>query len=130
LRILTLMRKTLVLTAILGCLALAATAQAKPLPNNSAVDQYTEGIPTATGERSSRDRGGALPPGTAAPLDSLGKNGAAAAAAAKASAPSRGDAGTSQASGMGIWLWLILLACLLAAVTRYVARRRTHSAAG
>ena len=121
------MRKTLFLTLFLALVALGALAApslAKPLPNNAAIDQYTEGIPTAKGQRSENQGGAALPPGTTGSLDSLGKNGAAAAALAKATAPSPGDGGGSQTSGMGIWLWLILAACLFAALARFYAHRR------
>jgi hypothetical protein len=127
------MRKTPFLTLFLALLvlgALAAPSQAKPLPDNAAVDQYSEGFPTAKGEKSVRDGSGALPPGTAESLDSLGKDGASAAALAKATAPSPGDSGSSETSGMGMWLLLILLASLLAALTLYFARRRTSSPAG
>ena len=126
------MRKTLLITvslAILALGALAATSQAKPLPGTPAVDQYTEGIPTANGQRNEQEVG-ALPPSATGPLDSLGKKGAAAAAAAKATAPTPGDSGETQTSGMGFWLWLILAACLLAALTWFYARRRTSRLAG
>jgi hypothetical protein len=115
------MRKALLLTVILALLALPAASQAKPLPDSAAVDQYTEAIPTAKGPRS-EGGGGALPPGTAESLNSLGIPGVA--AVAKETAPSPGDGG-SQTSGLGIWLWLILAACLVAALTRFFARRRT-----
>jgi hypothetical protein len=120
------MRKTVFLTTFLAFLAIAAPSQAKPLPNNAAVDQYTEGIPTAKGQRS-EDSGGALPAGTAVPP---GKDGAAAAALARATAPTPGDGSGSQTSGLGIWLWLILAAGLLAALTRFYARWRTSRPAG
>jgi hypothetical protein len=120
------MRKTLFLTVFLAFFALAATSQAKPVPDSSGVDQYTEAIPTAKGPRS-EGGGGALPPGIVTPP---GKDGAAVAALAKATAPSPGDGGGSQTSGLGIWLWLILAACLLAALTRFFARRRTSRPAG
>jgi hypothetical protein len=122
------MRKAVLISACLAFLAFAAPSQATILPSNSAVDQYTEGIPTAKGQKSERTPG-ALPPGTDGPLNALGKKGAATAAAAKASAPSPGDSGPSQTSGMGIWLWLILAACLLAALTRFYARWRTSRTA-
>jgi hypothetical protein len=132
------MRKTLLIAASLACLALPATSQAKPLPSNPAVDQYTEGVPSATGQRSSTGAGagasgGALPPGTAQSLNAAGKDGAAAAAVAAATAPTpagTGDDGDSQTSGLGIWLWLILAASLLATVAVYVGRRRTSTPAG
>ncbi|MDX6615642.1 MAG: hypothetical protein QOD60_733 [Solirubrobacterales bacterium] len=125
------MRKTVLLTVFLAFLALVApsASQAKPLPNHAAIDQYTEGVPTAKGQKSEQGAG-ALPPGTAQSLDSLGKDGAAAAAVAKVTAPSPGGGGGSQTSGMGIWLWLILAACLLAALTRYFARWRAGRPAG
>jgi hypothetical protein len=121
------MRKTLLIAAFLVCLAFAATSQAKPLPNHAAIDQYTEGVPTAKGQKSEQGAG-ALPPGTVGPLDSLGKNGVAAAAVAKVTAPSPGGE-PSQTSGLGIWLWLILAACVIAALTRFYARRRAGRAA-
>ena len=123
------MRKILLTAVFLACLGLPAQGWATPLPDSSAVDQYTEGVPTATGQRSSQD-GGKLPPSTAGPLNSLGKNGAAAAAAAERTAPSHGDGEASQTSGLGIWLWFILAASLLAALMLFFGRRRTSSPAG
>jgi hypothetical protein len=118
------MRKTLFLTLFLALFAFAATSQAKPLPDSAAVDQYTEAIPTAKGPRS-EGGGGTLPAGTAESLNSPGVT-----ALAKATAPSPSDGGGSQTSGLGIWLWLILAACLVAALTRFFARRRTSRPAG
>ena len=122
------MRRIVLIATCLALLAFAQTSQATPLPDNAAVDQYTEGVPTAKGQKS-EDGVGALPPGAAAPLDALGQKGAAAAAVAKVTAPAPGDTAESQSSGMGIWLLLILLACLLAAATWVYARRRASQAA-
>jgi hypothetical protein len=121
------MRKTLILftvAALAGLCALAATAYAKPLPDSSAVDQYTEAVPAAGGQQASKGGGGTLPGGTAEALASQGKDGAGAAAAAKLTAPEPGHPGGSETSGMGIVLPLVLIAALLAAVAAFVARRR------
>jgi hypothetical protein len=124
------MRKMMLTAIFLACFAFAANAQAKPLPSHAAVDQYTEGVPTAKGQRSEQGGGGSLPPRAAGPLAALGKDGAAAAATARATAPSPVDGASSQTSGMGIWLWLLLAGCLLAALTFYMNRRRTSSPTG
>ena len=129
------MRKTVLTVIFIACLALAATSQAKPLPGNPAVDQYTEGVPTAEGQSSPQGGGaggGTLPPGTAESLGSQGKDGAKAAALAQATAPapaSGAGEGDTDSSGLGIWLWLILAATLLATLTIYFGRRRTSSPA-
>jgi hypothetical protein len=122
--------------ALIGLLALAPVAIAAPAP-----DQYTEGIPTAKGPKSTSHAvehgGGAakIPPQTRSQL-AQSKNGAAAANAAKLSAPGGsaaiGSAAVGSAasdtsdtgSGMGLLLPLILGATLAVAIGIFLARRR------
>ena len=93
-------RLFLVLTALLAIAAvlpMVASAQ-----DNSAIDEYIEGVPEGGGEQPSDEQGGGgggapgsgggeatpLPPGTSQDLESEGASGAAAAALAEATAPS------------------------------------------
>jgi hypothetical protein len=106
-------------------LALPAAAGAKgggtktlAPPGNSAVNQYVETVPTAKGGRPTNTiqphggrSGGAIPPGTARSLSSLGSDGTGAASFAESTAPgaartnvshrSRGHHGHSHSQGAG-----------------------------
>jgi hypothetical protein len=108
---------------------------ASPAFGGSAVDQYSEGIPTARGQQASQDavapggdRSTNIPPGTQAELK-RSKIGAAAENAARITAPSsQGSSSTSDRetgsdSGLGLLLPLILAATLVGAVAIYLARR-------
>jgi hypothetical protein len=121
---------------VVGLLTLAPGAFA-----GSAVDQYTEGIPTAGGQEPSRDAVGNPSSGNSAPISSqtrnqLGKSkeGSAAEKAADLTAPARhgnGLSGPSDAGGgLGFLLPLILVAALAAAVAIFIARRRADAAPG
>jgi hypothetical protein len=110
----------------------------------SAVDQYSEGIPTAGGQKPSHDaardalRGGgggrrtgggggsAAIPRTAAAQLGKSKQGSAAERAAKITAPDRSSPGgsTTNGRGMGLILPLILAAILAGAIALFIARRR------
>jgi hypothetical protein len=121
------------------------------------VDQYTEGLPGAGGERpssgegsksgesspgssstgtssgteSATQEGGSLPAQSARELKSRGKDGAAAAELAQVTGPTRDSAPTSDdsdSSGTGILLPLVLIGSLLAVVTLAVVRRRRPTA--
>jgi hypothetical protein len=114
-------------SALVLLLALAPAALAA-----SAVDQYSEGIPTASGQKPTRDAakpggGGTatIAPATRAQLEKT-KQGAAAARAARITAPGRSAPGSADAgdAGMGLLLPLILVAALAAAVGILFARRR------
>jgi hypothetical protein len=102
----------------------------------SAVDQYTEGIPTASGQKPSLnavggDGGGggtaAISPQTQAKLQKT-KKGSAADKAANITAPSASESGPSDSDGMGLLLPLILVAALATAVGVFLGRRRTGAA--
>jgi hypothetical protein len=107
---------------------LASTSSALATP---AVDQYSEGIPTAGGQKSSRGAVGAagtgaistIPPSTQAQLRKS-KKGTAAARVAQITAPKPSDPGSAGAGGLGLILPLILVSTLLAGLTTFVARRR------
>jgi hypothetical protein len=133
-------------TVLIALLASAPAALAGP-----AVDQYSEGIPTAGGHKSSQDavrgasQGGgggtsshgvggasygggaasAISPGTRSKLDKSAK-GTAAAKLAQITAPSRSSSGASDSGpgGMGLLLPVILVGTLLAALAVFLARRR------
>jgi hypothetical protein len=119
--------RTFILAALVALLALPAAAHARPLPSGSAIDEYSEGVPQASGQSPSTESGnGSLPPGTDAALQAKGKDGAAAAKTAKFTAPipsGGGDSG-SGSGGLGILLPLILGASLLTAVAIFVRRRQ------
>jgi hypothetical protein len=107
----------------------------------SAVDQYTEGIPTAGGQEPSRDAVGNSGDGNSAPIPSrtraqLGKSkvGSAAEKTADLTAPARHGSGLSGPSdaggGLGFLLPLILVSALAVAVAIFIARRRADAAPG
>jgi hypothetical protein len=134
----------------------AAGAQAPTTnapPGNSAIDEYLETVPGATGDQRPRAPGagsaaGALTPAQRARLDRLGADGKALVGVVDATAPARtstrqrptapadaharsplgaviaAGAGRDGGAGMGIVLPAILLASLLAVVAVVVARRR------
>lgn len=116
-----------------GIVLLIVLAAAPSALAASAVDQYSEGIPTAGGQKPTRDLGSGqagtpttIPPQTQATLQRT-ERGAAADKAAKLTAPSRPSAGssdTSDSNGLGLLLPLILAATLIAAVAIFVVRRR------
>jgi hypothetical protein len=117
-------RKTFAITTVAALAvlcALAAMAQAKPLPSNSAVDQYVEAIPSAGGNEPSPTAVAASPVTPNTPDARAAK---LAKVTAPASSPPSGESGTS---GMGILLPLIIAAALLGAIALFVARRR-HAA--
>lgn len=124
---------------VLGALLVSA-----PLAHaGSAVDQYSEGIPTAKGQKPTRDaaRGGGggggtptIPPATQAELGQTEK-GRAAEKAAKLTAPDRASTGgggesTTDEGGLGLLLPLILGATLLTALAIFFGRRRAGAAPG
>jgi hypothetical protein len=119
-------RMSIVGIALVVALGVAPAALAAP-----AVDQYSEGIPTAGGQKPSQDAVGAgsgtatIPPRTQSELQRTQK-GAATEKAAELTAPSRsGSGGSSDAGdGLGLLLPLILIATLIAGVGIFVARRR------
>src|SRR4051812_782853 len=124
----------------------------------SAVDQYSEAIPTAGGQKATRDLGkdggggaanqsggeseasqnvgGSAPTATVPPQIrsqlEQSKKGAAAEKAAKLTAPSRPSASSTDtgSSGMGFLLPLILAASLAVAVAMFLARRRAGATGG
>jgi hypothetical protein len=120
--------------ALIALAALPAAAVAAPLSGGSAVDQYTEGIPQAGGQRpaakppaNTKDE---IPPGAAAALQKEGKDGNAAANLARATAPSGGGSGgTGSDGGMGIFLPLILVATLLIGLAFFLRRRHDATSA-
>jgi hypothetical protein len=124
------MRVGVTAVALTALLVIAPAAMA-----TSAVDQYSEGIPTAGGQKPSHNavrqevngkgNTATIPPAAVAQLEKS-KNGRAAAAAAKITAPSDSSPGGSptNGSGLGLLLPLILAATLLAAIAVFLARRR------
>jgi hypothetical protein len=90
------------LVATAALLALAAVPGPALAQDNSAIDEYTENVPGAGGDRPSRDvdggtgggSGSTLPPSSSEALASQGAAGAAAADLAQATAPAR-EAGGS-----------------------------------
>ena len=96
-------RRTMITVAAvagIGILAPSALAQQQSPPDNSAIDEYTESVPGATGNKPSSSLGdgsgeagsggGSLSPSTIAQLEALGADGAAAAALADAGSPGKG----------------------------------------
>jgi len=114
--------------SLIGLLWVAPAALAA-----SAIDQYSEALPTAKGENPTRKavQGGGgtatIPLQTRSQLESS-KIGAAAEKAAKLTAPSRGGSASSDTSdtgdGLGFGLPLVLAATLAAAIGIALARRR------
>jgi hypothetical protein len=102
----------------------------------SAVDQYSEGIPTAGGQKPTSDAAGGsagtatIPPTARARLDKSSK-GSAAEKAAQLTAPTgphptgSGDSDSGgEGDGMGLLLPLILAATLALGIGIFIARRR------
>jgi hypothetical protein len=140
-------------------LALPATAMAQQAPTNappgnSAIDEYLETVPSATGDQrpgqpGAAGSGGVLPPAERARLEKLGPDGKALADAVDATAPPAAKPGQkldidgakgrspisavldaavgSDGGGMGIFLPIILLASLLGVIALVVLRRRSVS---
>jgi hypothetical protein len=120
-----------------GLIVLAALLVAAPSTlGASAVDQYSEGIPTAGGQKPTSAAAGGnpgtatIPPTTRARLDKTSK-GSAAEKAAKLTAPTGPHPTGSGASdtggdgdGMGLLLPLILAATLALGIGVFIARRR------
>ena len=150
----TRMHKPLATGAGVAAIALVALLLAAPAALAvSAVDQYSESIPTAGGQKPTRDLGhgggsgqgggsaptqagpgsagtATVPPQTRSQLQRT-KNGLAAEKAARLTAPTRPSASsTDTSSGMGFLLPLILAASLAVAVAVFLARRRTGPAGG
>jgi cobalamin biosynthesis Mg chelatase CobN len=149
------MRKPLATGAGVAAIALVALLLAAPAAFAvSAVDQYSESIPTAGGQKPTRDLGhgsGSAQGGGSAATQAGGgsagtatvpaqtrsqlqrtKNGLAAERAARLTAPTRPSASSTDtsSSGMGFLLPLILAASLAVAVAVFLARRRTGPAGG
>jgi hypothetical protein len=140
----------LVLVAVTSSTAIAQAAQTNAPAGNSAIDEYLETVPGATGDQRSPPAGSGhssvLTAAQRARLDRLGPDGKTLAAAVEATAPpsSRAkpsgqalsaqgrsplgevlDAATGQdGSGMGLVLPLILLSSLLGTLALVVLRRR------
>jgi hypothetical protein len=129
-------RTVLLGSTIAALLFTASFAHAAP-----AIDQYSEGVPTASGQKSDRDVtdrdaagvGGTarIPPATRAQL-SRSKNGVAAATLAQITAPNRSNPVSSAehgedpavgGDGLGLLLPLILAVTLLVAIVIFAARR-------
>jgi hypothetical protein len=137
-----------------GAIAQQPTTNAPP--GNSAIDEYLETVPAATGNQRPRAPGdgpapGALTPAQRARLERLGPEGKALVGVVDATSPARtsvrvrptapadahgrsplgeviaAGAGHDGGAGMGIVLPAILLASLLAVVALAVARRRRHA---
>jgi len=133
--------------------AIAQAPETNAPPGNSAVDEYFETVPGATGDRSSgaaggpAGSGGGLSPAERARLERLGPDGKALADVIEATSPTRptpaktplASEGRSPVSevfdaaigggegGMGVFLPLILLASLLATIALMLLRRRSVS---
>lgn len=147
--------------AIFACVVLLVAPQAGAAeipPDNSAADEYTEGVPGAQGNTPSTEEGGGLPDSANDALDSLGPAGAEAAAVLGSSAPPGSDGGGksddgsfaagpaseeggvgdtvgsalgSSSGGMGLLLPIILALALAGGVGLAIARRRSgRTAAG
>ncbi|MEA2218430.1 MAG: hypothetical protein QOJ35_1056 [Solirubrobacteraceae bacterium] len=154
------MPRLLAAVAVLALLApsaaLAQAPQTNAPPGNSAIDQYLETVPGATGNQRPRASGtgagnAALTPAQRTRLERLGPDGKVLADAVDATAPARTttrkpapetltaqgrsplsevfDAaiGRDGGGGMGALLPVILLVTLLGAIAVVVARRRSVS---
>ena len=143
------------LAALVLIVAPAAGAQGRTAapPGNSAIDEYLETVPNATGNTRPRPPGSANPSGALtkqqrARLERLGADGKALADAVDATAPASASpkkappaaegrsplsevldaaAGRDGGGGMGIVLPAILLGTLLCVIALVVARRRSLS---
>jgi hypothetical protein len=135
------------LLALQVCFAASAMAQQTLPPGNSGIDQYTENVPSAGGDKPTAGPGAGggggaaggqttvLSPGTKSKLDKLGANGKAAARAAEATGPSRGSGQATSdnppgSDGFGFLLPLFLVLALLGAAAVYFARTRRSGAPG
>ena len=137
--------------------AVAQTAPTNAPPGNSAIDEYRETVPGATGNQipgspgSGDGAGGALTAAQRARLERLGPDGKALADVVEATAPARATlepstaepsaaqgrsplsgvlgalSGSDGGGGMGAFLPAILLASLLGIVALVVLRRRSVS---
>ena len=145
-----------VLALALPALAHAQAPQTNAPPGNSAVDEYLETVPGATGNARPRtptpggSGGSALTAAERARLERLGPDGKTLADAVEATAPAKraaaevkpdldaaggsparelldAVAGDDGGGGMGLVLPAILIAALLAAITLVLLRRRTSS---
>jgi hypothetical protein len=112
---------------VAGLAAAIVLVSAQAALATSAEDQYSEGIPSAGGQKPARDA--AERPGTAtiasateAQLQKT-KKGRAVVKAAAITAPGAGGSSDS-GDGLGWWLLVILAASLLAAGGIYLGRRR------
>lgn len=143
----------LVLTAVPAA-AMAQEPATNAPPGNSAIDEYLETVPGATGNQRPRAPGGgsmaaALTPARRARLERLGPDGKALVGVIDATSPARtpirkrstapaaahgrtplrevidAAAGRDDGAGMGVVLPAILLASLLSVVALVVARRRS-----
>lgn len=154
------MTRALVALVALALVFPAATVAQAPQtnapPGNSAIDEYLETVPGATGNTRPRPpgqgSGGSLTPAERAKLEQLGPDGKTLANAVDATSPAKPDAsrtsdgaeqqndgrsplagvahafgGSEAGSGMGIALPAILLGVLLAALALVLLRRRTTS---
>lgn len=145
-----------VLALALPALAHAQAPQTNAPPGNSAVDEYLETVPNASGDAQPRTpaqggaAGSALSPAERARLERLGPDGTTLADAVDATAPAKTPAaqgrpdldatggsparelldavaGDDGGGGMGLALPAILIAALLAAITLVLLRRRASS---
>lgn len=145
----------LVALALLA-LPAAAPAQTNAPPGNSAIDEYLETVPSATGNQRPRQPGtgdggkSVLTPAQRRKLERLGPDGRALADAVEATAPPAAKPGAAQTldgsdgrspftavleavtgsdggGGMGFMLPVILLATLLGVIALAVLRRRSAS---
>lgn len=155
------MTRTVLALVALALMALPGPAtaqqpQTNAPPGNSAIDEYLETIPAASGDRRPRPpaagtgSGSALTPGQRARLERLGPDGEQLAAVVDATSPKREperaiappvaegrsplsgalEAATgadSDAGGMGVLLPLLLLGTLLGVIALVVVRRRSAS---
>jgi hypothetical protein len=146
----------LVLLAALPAAAAAQTPQTNAPPGNSAIDEYLETVPGATGNQRPRTpgtgdgAGSVLSPAERARRETLGPAGKALADAVDATAPPAAKpgekidsgsvegrspfsavleavTGSDGGGGMGIVLPLILLASLLGVIALVLLRRRSVS---
>jgi len=138
----------------LPCAAVAQQGPTNAPPGNSAIDEYLETVPSATGNQrprapgSGNEESSVLTAKQRARLEQLGPDGKALVAAIDATAPPPAkpgqkldldsgegrspigavlDAATGSDGGMGIFLPLILLASLLGTIVLVVLRRRSAS---
>ncbi len=145
------MHRLLTVLVVIALLAMPSAASARSdatnaPPGNSAIDEYLETVPGATGNRAPGQAGdGGLTAAQRARLERQGADGKALADAIDATAPKRTKpaadlTGTGRApigsvldiaagrdGGMGLLLPAILLIVLLGAITLAVLRRRSAS---